>query len=212
MKRRLVTSIEYLALERESTTKHELVNGRILAMAGASPLHNLLAANAASALGRMLTGKPGIVLSSNQRVHAPPLCEGGLYAYPDVTVVCARPEFHPEDMQTLVNPKVIVEVLSDSTEAYDRGAKFSHYQGSLRSRSTSSSPPATSASSTTAGKAKGAGSSRCTPRPARRSSSPPSAARRRWPRFTTRATPSRWVDAWRPSRGGPAHGFPHDLP
>ena len=124
-KRPVVTAAEYLARERSSETKHELVNGEIVAMAGASPLHNLLSMNMGRALGNMLAGKPCIVLSSDQRVHIP---ETGLFAYPDVTVVCGRPEFHPEDDHTLVNPKVIVEVLSDSTEAYDRGAKFSHYQ------------------------------------------------------------------------------------
>ena len=124
-KRQVVTAAEYLARERDSGTKHELVNGEMVAMAGASVLHNLLSVNIGAALRAMLAGKPCIVLSSDQRVHIP---ASGLFAYPDVTVVCGRPEFHPEDDQTLVNPKVIVEVLSDSTEAYDRGAKFSHYQ------------------------------------------------------------------------------------
>lgn len=117
---------EYLALERKSETKHELVNGQIVAMSGASPVHNLIAMNLGSLLRELLRAKPCVVLSSDQRIHVPAT---GLFAYPDLTVVCGRPEFHPRDDHTLVNPRVIVEVLSDSTEAFDRGAKFGHYQG-----------------------------------------------------------------------------------
>jgi len=120
-----VSSAEYLALERAAETKHELVNGEIVAMSGASLVHNLIAMNLGSLLRDLLAAKPCVVLSSDQRVHVPAT---GLFAYPDLTVVCGRPELHPEDDHTLVNPTVIVEVLSDSTEAYDRGAKFAHYQ------------------------------------------------------------------------------------
>ena len=120
-----VGSTEYLALERQSETKHELVNGEIVAMSGASPVHNLLSMNLGRLLGDLVQARPCVVLSSDQRVHVPAT---GLFAYPDVTIVCGRPELHPEDDHTLTNPTVLVEVLSDSTEAYDRGAKFAHYQ------------------------------------------------------------------------------------
>ena len=120
-----VSPAEYLALERAGETKHELVNGEIVAMSGASPVHNLVAMNLGRRLGELVAAKPCVVLSSDQRVYVPAT---GLFAYPDLTVVCGRPELHPEDDHTLINPRVIVEVLSDSTEAYDRGAKFAHYQ------------------------------------------------------------------------------------
>ncbi len=120
-----VSPAEYLALERASETKHELVNGEIVAMSGASPLHNLLSMNLGRRLGELVAARPCVVLASDQRVHVPAT---GLFAYPDLTVVCGRPELHPEDDHTLVNPRVLVEVLSDSTEAYDRGARFAHYQ------------------------------------------------------------------------------------
>jgi Uma2 family endonuclease len=120
-----VSAAEYLALERGSPAKHELVNGVIMAMSGASPVHNLVAMNLGRRLGELLGVKPCFVLSSDQRVHVPAT---GLFAYPDLTVVCGPLELHPDDDHTLLNPKVIVEVLSDSTEGYDRGAKFAHYQ------------------------------------------------------------------------------------
>ena len=120
-----IAAEDYLARERASDTKHELVNGVIVAMAGASPRHVLIATNLTVALGNALASRPCVVLGSDQRV----LVEAtGLYTYPDVTVVCERPRFDPKDATTLVNPLVIVEVLSDSTEAYDRGAKFAHYR------------------------------------------------------------------------------------
>jgi Uma2 family endonuclease len=121
-----VDAAAYLALERGRETKHELVNGEILAMSGASPVHNLIAMNLGRRLSELVSGKSCVVLSSDQRVHVPAT---GLFAYPDLTVVCGAPQLHPEDDHTLLNPVVLVEVLSDSTEAYDRGAKFAHYQG-----------------------------------------------------------------------------------
>ena len=122
----VVSEDEYLALERKSETKHELINGVIVAMAGASYEHNTTAANLLVALGMRLRGRPCRPLGSDQRIHIPAT---GLYTYPDVSVVCGKPEFHSKDRDTLLNPRVIIEVLSDSTEAYDRGAKFAHYRG-----------------------------------------------------------------------------------
>jgi Uma2 family endonuclease len=125
-----LTEDEYLERERHSETKHELVGGMIMAMAGASPRHNAIAGNIIGVLKQRLRGRRCLVLPSDQRVHVE---STGLFTYPDVTVVCDRPRFHPKDADTLVNPKVLVEILSASTEAYDRGAKFAHYQsiGSL---------------------------------------------------------------------------------
>jgi Uma2 family endonuclease len=121
----LVTADEYIARERRSQTKNELIHGTIVAMAGASPKHNAIAANVIIALGASLKGGPCSVLTSDQRVHVE---ETDLYTYPDVTVVCDKPQFHPKYPDTLLNPKVIVEVLSDSTQEYDRGPKFAHYR------------------------------------------------------------------------------------
>jgi Uma2 family endonuclease len=119
------TEDEYLELERRSETKNELINGQIVAMAGASFEHNDIAANVLTALRVLLRGKGCRAVGSDQRVHVPAT---GLFTYPDVTVVCGKPEFHPKDQDTLTNPRVLVEVLSDSTERYDRGAKFAHYR------------------------------------------------------------------------------------
>ena len=121
----LYSEDEYLAFERDSETKHELVNGVINAMAGATYRHNLIASNVLLVLGTLLRGKGCRAVGSDQRVHVPAT---GLYTYPDITVVCGPPEFHAKDQDTLINPRVIVEVLSSSTEAYDRGAKFAHYR------------------------------------------------------------------------------------
>lgn len=121
-----VTEDEYLGLERAAETKHELVNGEIVAMAGGSPRHNAIAANVSGVLRTQLKDRPCIVFSSDQRIHVEAT---GLYTYADVSVTCDRPRFHPKHKDTLLNPRVIVEVLSDSTEGYDRGAKFAHYRG-----------------------------------------------------------------------------------
>lgn len=120
-----VSEDEYIAFERASETKHELINGVIVAMAGGSQAHNAIALNVGGALRAMLKGRPCIAYSSDQRVH----CEAtGLYTYPDVVVACPPLRSHPKHRDTLVNPQIIVEVLSDSTELYDRGAKFAHYR------------------------------------------------------------------------------------
>lgn len=116
---------EYLVRERGSETKHEYVNGELVAMAGGSRRHNLIAANVAAALSGRLRDRPCVVLNSDQRVAVQ---RTRLYAYPDVTVVCGRPESHPKDAETITNPTLVVEVLSERTERYDRGAKFAHYQ------------------------------------------------------------------------------------
>ncbi len=121
-----VSADEYLALERAATTKHELVNGHVVAMAGATPRHNAIVANVLASLVPQLRGKGCRPLASDQRVHVPAT---GLYSYPDITVVCGELAIHSKDGMTITNPKVIIEVLSEGTEAFDRGAKFAHYRG-----------------------------------------------------------------------------------
>lgn len=114
-----------LALEATSLEKHELVNGEIVALAGASLAHNLITANLIGELKRRLRDRGCLTLASDQRVA---ILETDLYTYPDASVVCGKPEMAPSSPATLTNPKVIFEVLSDGTEAWDRGGKFAHYQ------------------------------------------------------------------------------------
>ena len=121
-----ITEDEYIVRERESADKHELIHGEIVAMAGGSPRHNAITGNVTRALGNRLADRPCIVFSSDQRIQVDAT---GLYTYADVSVTCDRPRFHQKHKDTLLNPRLVVEVLSDSTEAYDRGAKFAHYRG-----------------------------------------------------------------------------------
>ncbi len=120
-----MTEDEYLASEPSSLEKHEYVNGEAYAMAGGTPAHAIVAANLTAILKNALRGKPRVVASSDLRVH---VAATGMYTYPDVTVVCGKLETTRRDASSVTNPKVIFEVLSDSTEAHDRGAKFRHYE------------------------------------------------------------------------------------
>ena len=119
------TPQEYLALERKSETRNEYYNGEIFAMAGASREHNLIVANLLRDIGNQLEDRPCESYPSDMRVS---IEATGLYTYPDVSVVCGEPRFQDREVDTLLNPTVIVEVLSPSTEAYDRGDKFRHYR------------------------------------------------------------------------------------
>jgi Uma2 family endonuclease len=121
----LLTGAEYLAIERSSPVKHELFQGQMLAMAGASLEHNVIVANIVAELRAALRDRPCIALPSDMKV----LVRGsGHYYYPDATVVCGGAEFADEERDAIVNPTVVVEVLSDSTERRDRGAKFHDYR------------------------------------------------------------------------------------
>jgi Uma2 family endonuclease len=121
-----VSEDAYIARERAATDgKSEFLHGRTYAMSGGSPKHNLIASNVLAALSVALRERPCAVLTSDQRVCVEPT---GLYTYPDVTVVRGAMNVHPRFDDTLLNPTVIVEVLSPSTEGYDRGAKFGHYR------------------------------------------------------------------------------------
>jgi Uma2 family endonuclease len=122
------TSDQYLSLERVSEIRHEYLDGSVYAMAGESPEHSTLCFNLAGILHAQLRSTPCRGFSPNMKVRTD---EGGLYAYPDLTVVCGEPLFHDERRDVLVNPTVIFEVLSPSTEAYDRGEKFLRYRTHL---------------------------------------------------------------------------------
>ncbi|PYS89895.1 MAG: hypothetical protein DMF64_16490 [Acidobacteria bacterium] len=119
------TPEEYLALERKAKDKSEYFKGEIFARTGASRRHNLIAGNVLAALHNQLRQRPCEVYSSDMRVR---VSETGLYTYPDVVVVCGEPLFADEQKDTLVNPTLLVEVLSKSTASYDRGEKFEHYR------------------------------------------------------------------------------------
>lgn len=127
-----LTPEQYLEIERKAEFKSEYFDGEMFPMqgppqdmAGASWAHNCLVANAIVLLGSELRSRPCQVVPSDMRIR---VSATGLYTYPDVTVVCGKPEFLDERRDTLLNPTLIVEVLSPSTEAYDHGRKFEHYQ------------------------------------------------------------------------------------
>jgi Uma2 family endonuclease len=119
------TPEQYLALERKAGYKSEYINGHILAMAGASRLHNLIAGNFYREVSQQLRGRPCDAYINDMRVK---VSRTGLYTYPDVVAVYGDIRFEEADHDTLLNPTIIVEVLSASTEAYDRGEKFAHYR------------------------------------------------------------------------------------
>lgn len=120
-----MTAEEYLAWDAAHEGKHEFVNGEMWAMAGAHTAHNLVTANIIIALGLRLRGSPCFPLASDMRVL---IDETGLYCYPDVSVVCGAPETVPTHPPTLTNPKVVIEVLSESTALFDKDVKFAHYR------------------------------------------------------------------------------------
>jgi Uma2 family endonuclease len=120
-----MTAAEYLAWEREQPERHQYVSGEVFAMAGGSPRHNALCVRVGGMLDAAFGAGPCHALSSDQRVA---IREGQHYVYPDVTVVCGPLQLSAGTKDTLVNPCVVVEVLSKSTEAYDRGAKWDDYR------------------------------------------------------------------------------------
>ena len=118
------TPEEYLRMERNASLKSEYINGQIYAMAGASRRHNLITFNLAMELGPQLTGQDCEAYLNDMRVKVSPTT----YTYPDVVAVCGEPRFEDNEVDTLLNPQVIIEVLSPSTEARDRGVKFAQYR------------------------------------------------------------------------------------
>jgi Uma2 family endonuclease len=123
-RRRHFTASEYLELERRAEFKSEYLDGQIYAMAGASPRHNTIVVNTTAELVMQLKGRPCRAFGSDMKVRIP---DGQLYSYPDLTVVCGEPLYHDEHGDVLLNPKVLFEVLSPSTEEYDRQTKFDRY-------------------------------------------------------------------------------------
>lgn len=124
---------EYLEFEREAEERHEYLDGEVYEMAGESLAHGDICINIARELSTQLRGTPCRALSKDIKVRtgilpSPRRMMKGLFSYPDVLVVCGEPQFHDEYRDVLLNPTLIVEVLSDATEAYDRGQKFHRYQ------------------------------------------------------------------------------------
>ena len=119
------TPAEYLAMEQAADYKSEYYGGEIFAMSGGTADHSIIGGNFIIALGRRLEAKPCRVFTSDMRLLVK---SGGLYTYPDAMVVCGKIQFVERRKDTLTNPLLIVEVLSESTRDYDRGAKFNFYK------------------------------------------------------------------------------------
>jgi Uma2 family endonuclease len=119
-----LTPEQYLEIERKAEFKSEYYQGEMFAISGAREPHVLIAGNALGELHQQLRRRPCKVYSADMRVRVTPV---GLYTYPDVVVICGEPRFLDENRDTLLNPTVIVEVLSESTKAYDRDEKFERY-------------------------------------------------------------------------------------
>lgn len=123
--KRLLTPEEYLAIERDAPEKHEFYRGEMFAMGGASTKHNQVTFNLAGSLHSLLKERKCVAFVNDMRVKVTP---AGLYTYPDVLITCEKPQFEDKVLDTLLNPQVIIEVLSKSTEGYDRGKKFEMYR------------------------------------------------------------------------------------
>jgi Uma2 family endonuclease len=121
----MMTPNAYLAAERRSLFKSEYYAGEVFAMAGASRKHNIILSNVVRLLGSLLIDRPCNVYSSGMKVKIEPLQK---YSYPDIVVSCKDEQFEDELEDVLLTPWIIFELLSDSTEAYDRGMKLAHYQ------------------------------------------------------------------------------------
>lgn len=125
-KKDYISPQKYLEIERDSSERHEYYNGEIFQMAGASDEHNTIAMNTASELHQQLKKRQCKVYQSYMRFYIP---QTGLFTYPDIIAVCGNPQFLPdEQLDTLTNPTLIVEVLSPTTEGYDKGVKFDNYR------------------------------------------------------------------------------------
>ena len=119
-----MTEAEYLAFERESDIRHEYIDGYVVAMAGASRAHNIICANLSRVIGNQILDKNCELYQSDMRVKTLAVD----YTYPDITVVCDEPDFTDDSNMILLNPLLIIEVLSPSTERHDRGRKFQDYR------------------------------------------------------------------------------------
>lgn len=121
----IYTPEQYLKMERENETRSEYIDGEIFAMAGGSRRHNAISANIIRLLGNQLLERDYAVYGSDMRVR---IAAAEKYTYPDAVAICGEEIFEDENEDTLLNPILLIEVLSKSTEAYDRGAKFEYYQ------------------------------------------------------------------------------------
>ena len=122
---RLLSPQEYLARERLADFRSQFYRGEMFAMAGGSPRHSLIKTNLLRELSSGLKGRPCTAYNSDLRIL---VSATGLYTYPDASVICGELQFDDQHRDTVLNPALLAEVLSDSTEAYDRGKKFTHYR------------------------------------------------------------------------------------
>lgn len=127
------TEQQYLDFERKAEERHEYLDGEIILMAGEKLPHGLVSVNLVASLATQLKGKPCFVLTKDSRIRSGPtlqagLSRKGLYSYPDLVVVCGTPEYLDEHEDVILNPRVIIEVLSKSTASFDRGEKCVRYQ------------------------------------------------------------------------------------
>lgn len=123
--KRIVSPEDYLAAERQALDKSEFFNGEIIPMAGATRNHNRIKENLSIQIGISIANSTCQSFSSDMRVNLP---STGLYAYPDIVIVCGEPELLPDEFDNLLNPTVLLEVMSEGTEDYDRGRKFLRYR------------------------------------------------------------------------------------
>ncbi len=128
-----VTIEEYLRHEREAEERHEYLNGLVYAMAGESPDHGIISVNLVRELSVRLRGGPCQPFTKDTKVRCgpnplPPHSMRGLFAYPDIVVVCGERQYHDKYKDVLLNPTVIIEILSKTTKDFDRGEKFEHYR------------------------------------------------------------------------------------
>lgn len=131
--RPLFTVDQYLAIERASEDRHEYVDGVIYDMAGESLAHGLISANVVGTLFNQLKGTPCFALTKDSKIRSGPQSKArvgtkGMFSYPDILVVCGEPEYFDSHRDVILNPKVIIEILSPSTETFDRGEKCERYQ------------------------------------------------------------------------------------
>ncbi|NUM75021.1 Uma2 family endonuclease [candidate division KSB1 bacterium] len=120
-----LTPAEYLEIERKAEYKSEYFNGEMFAMAGAQRLHNLIVSNLIRSVGNQLRARDCNVYPSDMRIK---IAKINKYTYPDIAITCGTENFEDDHVDTLLNPVVIIEILPTSSEAYDRGRKFQHYQ------------------------------------------------------------------------------------
>jgi Uma2 family endonuclease len=134
----LFTEDEYLAMERESLERHEFIDGEIYEIAGESEEHGIVSMNLNRLIGNELLGSPCLPFAKDMKVRSGPVPRSrylmkGFYSYPDLVVVCGGRQYHDEYRDVLINPTVIIEVLSPSTAAFDRDEKFRRYRENLLS-------------------------------------------------------------------------------